>query len=67
MTIDAYNSRTYLAGKHTWEPVTLNLREDANNNVKKSLVSSYNVSLTSLNSQAQYQAVATSSKLELKY
>jgi hypothetical protein len=35
MTIDAYNSRTYLAGKHTWEPVTLNLREDANNNVQK--------------------------------
>lgn len=35
MTIDAYNSRTYLAGKHTWEPITLNLREDANNNVQK--------------------------------
>lgn len=35
MTIEAYNSRTYLAGKHTWEPVTLTLREDANNNVQK--------------------------------
>lgn len=35
MTIDAYNSRTYLAGKHTWEPITLILREDANNNVQK--------------------------------
>jgi len=35
MTIDAYNSRTYLAGKHTWEPIALNLREDANNNVQK--------------------------------
>ena len=35
MTIDAYNSRTYLAGKHTWEAITLNLREDANNNVQK--------------------------------
>jgi hypothetical protein len=35
MTIDAYNSRTYLAGKHTWEPITLTLREDANNNVQK--------------------------------
>ena len=35
MTIDAYNSRTYLAGKHTWEAVSLNLREDANNNVQK--------------------------------
>jgi hypothetical protein len=35
MTIDAYNSKTYLAGKHTWEPITLTLREDANNNVQK--------------------------------
>ena len=35
MTLDAYNSRTYLAGKHTWEPITLTLREDANNNVQK--------------------------------
>ena len=35
ITLDAYNSRTYLAGKHTWEPITLNLREDVNNNVQK--------------------------------
>ena len=35
ITLDAYNSRTYLAGKHTWEPVTINLRDDANNNVQK--------------------------------
>jgi|TARA_B100001094_G_scaffold223687_1_gene217880 hypothetical protein len=35
MTIDAYNSRSYLAGKHTWDPITITLREDANNNVQK--------------------------------
>jgi|TARA_A100001035_G_scaffold66157_1_gene50499 hypothetical protein len=35
MTLDVYNSRVYLAGKHTWEPVALNLREDVNNNVQK--------------------------------
>ena len=35
MTIDVYNSRVYLAGKHTWEPISLNLREDVNNNVQK--------------------------------
>ena len=35
MTLDAYNSRTYLAGKHNWEPITLTLREDANNNIQK--------------------------------
>ena len=35
MTIDIYNSRVYLAGKHTWDPITLNLREDVNNAVQK--------------------------------
>ena len=33
--IPVYNSKAYLAGKHTWSPVTLNLREDVNNNVQK--------------------------------
>jgi len=37
MTLDAYNSRTYLAGKHTWDPITLTLREDASNNVQRSI------------------------------
>jgi len=31
--IDIYNSKMYLAGKHTWETVTVNLRDDANNQV----------------------------------
>ena len=35
ITLDEYNSKVYLAGKHTWEPITLNLREDVNNNVQK--------------------------------
>lgn len=35
ITLEAYNSRSYLAGKHTWEPITLNLRDDASNNVQK--------------------------------
>ena len=33
--IPIYNSKVYLAGKHTWAPITLNLREDVNNNVQK--------------------------------
>lgn len=35
ITLDAYNSRVYLAGKHTWEPITLNLRDDASQNVQR--------------------------------
>jgi len=33
--LDVYNSKVYLAGKHTWEPITLNLREDVNREVQK--------------------------------
>ena len=35
VTLDVYNSKVYVAGKHTWEPITLTLREDVNNNVQK--------------------------------
>jgi hypothetical protein len=35
MTIDVYNSRVYLAGKHTWEAITLTLRDDATGAVQK--------------------------------
>lgn len=35
MTVDIYNSKVFLAGKHTWEPISLNLREDVSNNVQK--------------------------------
>jgi len=34
-TLDVYNSRVYIAGKHTWEPITINLRDDVNNSVSK--------------------------------
>ena len=35
ITLDVYNSRGYMAGKHTWEPITINLRDDVNNSVSK--------------------------------
>ena len=35
MTVDIYNSRLFLAGKHTWEAVTVNFRDDAGGNVAK--------------------------------
>jgi len=35
ITLDAYNSRVYLAGKHTWDPISLNLRDDVSGNVQK--------------------------------
>lgn len=35
MEVHVYNSKVNLAGKHTWAPITINLREDVNNNVQK--------------------------------
>ena len=35
ITLDVYNSRVYMAGKHTWNPITITLRDDVNNAVSK--------------------------------
>ena len=35
ITLDVYNSRVYMAGKHTWAPITLTIRDDVNNAVSK--------------------------------
>jgi hypothetical protein len=33
--IDIYNSKLYLAGKHSWQETQINLRDDAQGNVSK--------------------------------
>ena len=35
MTIDLYNSKMYLAGKSSWETITINLRDDAGGQVSR--------------------------------
>jgi hypothetical protein len=35
MELPVYNSKVYLAGKHTWSPVSINLRDDATGEVQK--------------------------------
>ena len=35
ITLDIYNSKVYIAGKSTWEQVTVNLRDDAGGNVSR--------------------------------
>ena len=35
ITIPIYNSTLYLAGKHTWNELTVNIRDDAQGNVSK--------------------------------
>jgi hypothetical protein len=33
--LPVYNSRVYLAGRHNWEPITLNVRDDATGSVQR--------------------------------
>lgn len=33
--VESYNSKVYMHGKHTWDPVTLVIRDDIQNNVAK--------------------------------
>jgi len=33
--VDVYNSKLYLAGRHTWEMVTVNIRDDASGEVQR--------------------------------
>lgn len=35
VTMDAYNSRAYVLGKHSWETISCTLRDDATNVVSK--------------------------------
>ena len=35
ITLDVYNSKVYMAGKHIWEPISITLRDDVNNSVTK--------------------------------
>lgn len=35
VTLDSYNSRMYITGKHTWETITVTVRDDISNAVTK--------------------------------
>jgi len=37
ITVDVYNSKIYLAGKHTWDPITLTVKDDISGNVDRNI------------------------------
>ena len=37
ITLNVYNSRIYLPGKHTWQPITINVRDDASGSVSRAI------------------------------
>ena len=39
ITIDVYNSRIFLAGKHTWDPITITVKDDVTGSVARAIAS----------------------------
>jgi len=37
ITLPVYNSTIYMAGKHTWQPMNINIRDDAGGNVARAV------------------------------
>lgn len=37
ITLDVYNSKMYLAGKHAWQPISVNIRDDASGQVSRAV------------------------------
>lgn len=37
ITLNVYNSRVYLAGKHTWQTIAINIRDDAQGEVSRAV------------------------------
>jgi len=50
--VDAYNSRIYLAGKHTWDPLTCVLRDDVDSAVLRELNNQLNRQVDHANQSA---------------
>ena len=50
--VDAYNSRIYLAGKHTWDPVSIVLRDDVDSAVLRELNNQLNRQVDHANQQS---------------
>ena len=61
MEIPVYNSKINLAGKHSWSPLSLNLREDVNNNVQKLVGEQLQKQFDFMNKQVQHLDKTTSS------
>lgn len=55
--IDVYNSRIFLAGKHTWDPITLTVRDDVTGNVAKAIAAQLQLQMDHANQTGQRAGV----------
>ena len=57
---DSYNSRMYMMGKHTWEPITITLRDDIANNLTKLVGRQVQSQLNARNQAGPWQVLTIS-------
>lgn len=53
VVVDVYNSRIFLAGKHTWDPVTLTVRDDVTGNVSRAIARQLQLQIDHANQAGQ--------------
>jgi len=65
--VDSYNSKSYIAGKHTWEPISIVLRDDVNSSVIKLIGQQLNNQLDHNSQGAGISTDGTVSGLSYKF
>jgi hypothetical protein len=66
VTIDVYNSKIRLAGKHTWQDITLVVRDDVNSDVIKELGNQIANQVNHADQSAQKSGSAYKFKMEIE-
>ena len=66
VTLDVYNSKVYVAGKHTWDPITITLEMTSTTQLLNWLANRSRNSLISLNRVQRHLVLITNSLLGLK-
>lgn len=65
--VDSYNSKSYIAGKHTWEPISIVLRDDVNSSVIRLIGQQLNNQLDHNSQGAGISADGTIAGLSYKF
>jgi hypothetical protein len=66
VTIDTYNSKIYLAGKHSWEPITVELRDDVNSETSKIMDNQVAKQIDMLNQSSPKAAASYKFEMEIE-
>jgi hypothetical protein len=66
VTLDVYNSKIFMAGKHTWTPINVTFRDDVNNKTSAALNSQINRQVNHLEQSAPAAAAAYKFKLSIR-